>query len=145
VIEAEAVRTYLEDKLGVDPSHIKTLYDEQATGEAIVRELRSLETDTRIKKGDAIVIFYAGHGAEANPPIGWPTGGQNIQLLVPHDFEQVGNTTEMALPDRTIGMLLHQIADAKGDNIVHSLSTFDTLKLIHICRLSYSIVAIPAG
>jgi hypothetical protein len=130
VRDAKNIKQYLESSLGVDPSHIKTLYNEEATGQAIVRELCSLAEDTRILAGDAIVIFYAGHGAEANPPIDWDTGGKNIQLLVPHDFEQVGNATVIALPDRTIGMLLDQIADAKGANIVRTLSSFYTPRFI---------------
>lgn len=119
VPDAEAMKAYLETSLDVPTSQIRTLFNEAATREAIITNLRELQTDPRIREGDPILIFYAGHGGTAKAPDGWETGGADIQVLIPHDFHGTSrNNRGHAIPDRTIGSLLEQIAAAKGDNIV---------------------------
>ena len=117
------MKAYLETSLGVPTSHIKTLFNEEATRHAIITNLRELQTDPRIRDGDPILIFYAGHGATAEAPVGWETGGSNIQVLLSHDFHYTSHDNPVhAIPDRTIGSLLEQIAARKGDNIVRLLN-----------------------
>jgi hypothetical protein len=123
VADADAVQHYLEEQLNVDSSHIQNLRDAQATGVKIISELVALQTDERIKFGDPILIYFAGHGGEANPPVGWEAGGgnSNIQMVIPHDYEpnaDSGSKVHGGIPDYFIGVLINRLAKAKGDNIV---------------------------
>jgi Caspase domain len=117
--DAQAIKAYLETSLGVPTSQIKTLFNEKATREAIIVGLRDLKQDPRINRGDPILIYYAGHGSAAEAPAGWETEDNEIQLLISHDaLCESGGKTVAGIPDRTIGVLLEQIAQEKDDNIV---------------------------
>ncbi|KAA1472278.1 hypothetical protein DENSPDRAFT_171259 [Dentipellis sp. KUC8613] len=118
VPDANHIQKYLEDELEVPPDHITNLRDKDATKADIIRELRALATDDRIRPGDPILIFYAGHGSTAKAPEGWEAGGDKIQLICPHDhLEFVDGRQVIGIPDRTLGSLLSSIAKEKGDNI----------------------------
>jgi hypothetical protein len=119
VADAGAVKSYLETSLGIPETQIRTLFNEEATRDAIIAGLRGFKNDPNIRTGDPILIFYAGHGSTADAPSGWHAGGPEIQLLISHDSlcDEDGNTI-LGLPDRTIGVLLEEIAQRKGDNIV---------------------------
>jgi hypothetical protein len=125
------MKKYIMEELAVPESRIKTLFDEQATRAEIINNLRALKTNTNIKKYDPILIFYAGHGTEADAPAGWEAGGQKIQLLAPHDmFCQVNGNTINGIPDHTISILLEELAKEKGDNIVRLVHHF-AMKIVH--------------
>ncbi|KAI0312157.1 hypothetical protein OF83DRAFT_1087200 [Amylostereum chailletii] len=97
-----------------------TLRDKTATRARIIDALTTLKTDVRIRNGDPIFIYYAGHGTTAPTPERWEAGGADseIQLIVPYDCHtEVAGKVVQAIPDRTIGVLLQQLADEKGDNI----------------------------
>ncbi|KIM25682.1 hypothetical protein M408DRAFT_331034 [Serendipita vermifera MAFF 305830] len=116
--DAKAIKSYLETSLGVPATQIQTLYDSEATRDAIVQALRTLKTDPRIEKGDPILIFYSGHGGTGKTPAGWEAGSSEIQILLSHDAgcEDKGRRI-CGIPDRTMGVLLEQIAKEKGNNI----------------------------
>ena len=76
-----------------------------------------LRSDERIKPGDPILIFYAGHGAETDVNGGKGEEGEKIQMIVPCDYGQ-GKDEVNGIPDRTINALLEGLAREKGDNIV---------------------------
>jgi Caspase domain len=103
--------------LGVPPSRIKTLFNEHATRDGIIQGLRALK-DANTQEGDPILIYYAGHGVTADAPDGWPVSDKKIELLAPYDIEYENDTVVNAIPDHTVGMLLEDLAKAKGDNIV---------------------------
>ena len=119
IADSEAVKDYLQKTLGVPASRIKTLYDEQATHDGIVENLRALK-DVDTKEGDPILIFYAGHGTVGDAPKDWAAASdEKIEMLAPHDTNYTDDdTVENALLDRTIGVLLEDLAKTKGDNIV---------------------------
>ncbi|CCM00513.1 uncharacterized protein FIBRA_02547 [Fibroporia radiculosa] len=119
VPDADAVRDYLQEQLGVPNSQIINLRDSQATRAAILHEINALMNDKRIQKGDPILIYYSGHGASALAPPNWEAGGSHIQLLVPHDQSCIDRSGRQVLgiPDRTLGVLLARLAHEKGDNI----------------------------
>jgi hypothetical protein len=97
------------------------LENESATRAAILENLRNLANNPLIQRGDPIVIFYAGHGSEAAAPPGWEAGGGNakIQLTMPYDvYCQSGGKLIDPIPDRTLGALLAEISQNKGNNIV---------------------------
>ncbi|KZV62347.1 hypothetical protein PENSPDRAFT_642315 [Peniophora sp. CONT] len=125
VADADAIDDYLRTDLHVPSGQIVNLRNEQATRVAILRELNALRTWSSIRKDDPILIFFAGHGSRADTPIGWSAGSEKISLIVPHDclVEENGQTIQ-PIPDRTIGALLHALAESndgdltgKGDNI----------------------------
>ncbi|QRV92055.1 ICE-like protease (caspase) p20 domain protein [Ceratobasidium sp. AG-Ba] len=105
-------------QISVPNEHIAELYDECATRDAIIKEFRRLTHDDRIEFGDAIVIFYAGHGCEIDAPQGWEMGDYKIQALVPFDVKTLdGGKIVEVLPDITISSLIDDLANQKGDNI----------------------------
>jgi len=113
---------FLKTFVGVDENRIESLYDEQATRNNIIQKIRLLACCKDITPGDPILIFYAGHGGEADPPEGWPVGGptKRIQMLLPYDFVPRTTKSEVGqgIPDITLSILLTQLAEAKGNNIV---------------------------
>ncbi|KDR74089.1 hypothetical protein GALMADRAFT_280580 [Galerina marginata CBS 339.88] len=119
VRDAYAYKDYLMDCLEVPEDHIRILINKQASRAAILDAFLAIKDDPRIQEGDPIFIFYAGHGSEIEPPLGWESGGPNskVQLLVPQDYCSVAGLEIPGIPDRTIGALLEDIADKKGNNI----------------------------
>ncbi|KDQ61082.1 hypothetical protein JAAARDRAFT_67479 [Jaapia argillacea MUCL 33604] len=118
VADAAAMKAYLEEDLGVPETQIRFLRDAEATRRAIIQQINDLIADQRIRRGDPILIFYAGHGGEADAPDGWEAGDSKIQMLVPVDFKTtVDEQVVHGIPDRTIGALLSRLAEEWGDNI----------------------------
>jgi Caspase domain len=112
ITDAKEMKDYLEKKLGVPPSHIKTLFDEDATRNGIIQGIRALK-DTNVKEGDPILIYFAGHCVTGVPPDG------KIAVLVPYDIDYTADKHVVnAIPDSAMGILLEDLAKAKGDNIV---------------------------
>lgn len=72
-----------------------------------------------IERGDAIIIFYAGHGSEAKAPPGWASDNGKIETICPYDEQTIADKKFVfGITDRTFNGLLRKLADAKGDNIV---------------------------
>jgi hypothetical protein len=120
IADAEAVKSYLQGALGVPPSRIKTLFNEHATCDGIIKGLRALK-NADIKEGDPILIFYAGHGVAGDAPKDRAAAfvDEKIELIAPHDMDYTADKSVVnAIPDRTMGILLGDLAKAKGDNIV---------------------------
>lgn len=116
VNDADSVEEYLKEDLSVPPSHIRSLRDEAATRAAIIQGFMDLRSDERIKRGDPILLFYAGHGAETDVNGGKGKEGEKIQMIVPCDYGE-GEDGVDGIPDRTINALLEGLAREKGDNI----------------------------
>lgn len=121
VPDAKEIYKYLRNELGVAKDQIKTLYNERATRSNIIRAIRAMGEDRYIRRGDAILIYFAGHGGLANRPAGWPAGDK-IQMLLPYDFLPFTTTNkeQQGLYDITVDELLRELANKKGDNIVRS-------------------------
>ena len=120
-----SVRTYLEGYLKVPRDQIQILTDQSASRCAIIDAFKGLQDDERIKEGDPILIYFAGHGSEIPDPE--DKFEKKMQAIVPQDYcERPGNEI-LAIPDRTIGALIAKIANKKGDNIVRHfpLTQFD--------------------
>ncbi|CCM00515.1 uncharacterized protein FIBRA_02549 [Fibroporia radiculosa] len=118
VLDADAVKDYLEKYLNVPGDQIRNLRDKEATRSAIIQAFRDIRNDARIKSGDPILIYFAGHGSELPPPPGWEADGlgSKIQFIVPQDYSPRVNEVQ-GIPDRTVGALIEEIAREKGDNI----------------------------
>ena len=119
IADAEDVEMYITEKLGVSEGHIRKLYDSAATREAIIGGFRDLKEDFRIQKDDPILIYFAGHGSETKAPDGWHAEGGKIQLIVPQDTgTTLAGKIVNPIADRTIAVLLEDLAKVKGNNIV---------------------------
>ncbi len=125
VADADAVYSFLSETLRVPENRIKNLRNEEATRATIEMEIKDLGGNPAIKEDDPILIYYAGHGAEANAPSGWPSANGKIQMLVPHDFNPSGSDDSkrgQGVLDERLTHLLQDIAAKKSDNIVRFLS-----------------------
>ncbi|KDQ52440.1 hypothetical protein JAAARDRAFT_483966 [Jaapia argillacea MUCL 33604] len=116
VPDANAMKDYLEKDLQVPSHQICVLRDGNASRSAIIREFQALQKDSRIRPGDPILIFYAGHGCRVKAPPGWAHGSVDgkVEGIVSQDYDGKG---VHFIPDRTIGELIEGIARNKGDNI----------------------------
>ncbi|QRV77162.1 ICE-like protease (caspase) p20 domain protein [Ceratobasidium sp. AG-Ba] len=116
--DARSMTQYLRE-LSIPSEQILELYDDEATRATIINRLRHLANDERIERDDPILIYFAGHGCEADAPPGWETDGSQIQGLVPCDvatLDHQGRLVEI-IPDCTVASLIEDIAQSKGDNI----------------------------
>ncbi len=89
-----------------------------ATRDAIIKALEDLKT-FNIKKGEPILVYYAGLGGEICPDILSTTLG----YVVPQDFAKSAKHDVSVISHREIASLLSDLAMISGDNIV-SESTF---------------------
>ena len=124
VPDADAMRGYLQKHLGVPSSQIRNLRDSEATRAAIIEGIEAFSLNNEIKRGDPILIYYAGHGSSTDTPKGWEVGSTGkIELLIPYDHSSPleDSNPKHGIPDRTLGVLLSQLAIAKGDNIVRQI------------------------
>jgi len=59
VADAKAVEKYLADNLDIPTDQVVGLHDANATREAIVQAFHGLQCKSRIRRGDAILIYFA--------------------------------------------------------------------------------------
>ena len=125
IADCENMKDFLEKSL--EEVHIEELHNKKATREGIEKAINGLANHDRISVGDPILIYYAGHGSEIDPPEHWnlPYGSRKIQMILPYDYDIGGQ----GLLDVTLRELLTRLSDNKGDNIV-SVSFFRTIRSI---------------
>jgi hypothetical protein len=123
VDDAKRIKHYLSDELHVPRDQIRLLLDRQATKQAIEDAfMEHLTNNTAIDRGDAMVIYFAGHGSHIPAPSGWfqgsRSGSNDVQVLCPydHDTKQRGGRIS-GISDRSIHALIRELSQAKGDNI----------------------------
>lgn len=132
VYDADQVAEFLMGDLMVPPDHITNLRNETASREGILGAFQALRDDPRIKNGDPILIYYAGHGGSSKAPEVWKDkcGTNEIQVIFPYDYElEVAGSKVNCIPDKTIAAWLNELAQAKGDNLV---STGILIYLAHL-------------
>ncbi|KAI0343423.1 hypothetical protein BDW22DRAFT_1169338 [Trametopsis cervina] len=121
---------YLTNDLKVPEDHIVILKDSSASRTSIISAFEQhLINNTRIARGDAILLHYSGHGTRVRAPEGWTviekkTGQERVdnlvEAIVPWDADGLTDRrTELiySIPDRTLAGLIRKAADAHGDNI----------------------------
>ncbi|KAF5344791.1 hypothetical protein D9758_014428 [Tetrapyrgos nigripes] len=118
VADADSVRDFLLQDIGVPPEQIKNLRNAEATRLAIETEIQNLSDSSAIEKNSPILIFYAGHGAQM-PAGDLPAIDGKIQMLIPHDFSLAGSEDEQGqgVLDVRLSSLLADLALKKGNNI----------------------------
>jgi hypothetical protein len=69
-------------------------------------------------------VYYGGHGSRTVAPDSLPSTDGKIETMVPHDERAKNAQAEIihGIPDRTIDVLLSNLATAKENNIVRPVS-----------------------
>ncbi|KAF8894099.1 caspase domain-containing protein [Infundibulicybe gibba] len=122
VDDAKRIRHWLTDDLNVPRDQIRMLLDNHATKQTIEDNfMEHLINNTAIEKGDAIFIYFSGHGSTVSAPRGWnpdskrPTG---VEVLCTYDCDtKQGNARIAGIPDRSMHALIDELAKVKGNNI----------------------------
>ncbi|KAF8070685.1 caspase domain-containing protein [Lyophyllum atratum] len=124
VEDAKRIKRFLIDGINVPKDQICLLLDRQATKRAIEDSfMEHLVNNTAISRGDAIVIYFAGHGSVLPAPREWFQGDAhsvtgNVEVLCPYDHDTRQLEGRIAgISDRSMHALLQELAQAKGDNI----------------------------
>ena len=123
VSDADAMDEYLRLDLHVPEKQIVNLRNGQATRKAIIDNIKAFRTRDNIRRGDPVLIYFAGHVSTTKAPKGWYIEEHAISLIVPYDMdtrlEDVAES-KCAIPDRTLRALLYKLAEdgGCGDNIV---------------------------
>ncbi|KAH7337510.1 hypothetical protein B0J17DRAFT_663253 [Rhizoctonia solani] len=119
--DAKRVEGFLVNDLLVPRDQIINLRDQDASREAIIQGLHKLRDDPRIKIGDPILVYFAGHGGSRRDPRGRQEGRTNqVQVIFPQDYGlcKIGSSDPVnCIPDYTISSLLNELAASKGNNI----------------------------
>jgi Caspase domain len=127
VPDGKEFQDFLIKRFRVPAHQICTLFNEQATRSAIIQAFKDLSKDHRIKEGDPIFIFYAGHGGQKVPHPDWKEPNEKIEVIIPYDCTDDSDNQTPAtgfvpsIPDITIAALINEIAREKGNNIVSGL------------------------
>jgi len=108
VADMKLVLDFLKCDLGVRDSFIKALKNENATRRAIVDAITDMTASDNIKNGEAIFIYFAGHGCSLG----------EIQAIVPYDAPARDTDLKNLISDKKLASLLYSLAAAKGNNIV---------------------------
>ena len=120
VKDANEIEYFLIDCLSVPPNRITKLLDGAATKQRIIEEFQSLcaHGDNQPDTGDAILIYFAGHGAKVPAPEGWDRG--EIETICPVDMSlpDAPEPQITGIPDIVLNELISQLAEQKGNNIV---------------------------
>ncbi len=116
---------------------------------AIISAIENLKGNPDIQYEDAIVIYFAGHGAEINAPHKWECGDRDgkIQAIVPYDCDAMRPDGQRVppIPDHTINCLLSAVAQKHGNNIVSNSIIMSSCKADcdSLSRLSFLTAATP--
>jgi Caspase domain len=117
--DARNVQRFLVDGLGLPSSNVITLIDQEATRNNIFRVLNDhLLQNSRIRCGDPIIFYYAGHGTTYPTSIFWPRDEGIIEAILPVDRGQ--NNSDMKIPDIhdfEINNLLEELHAKRSANI----------------------------
>ncbi len=108
------------------------LLNQSASRSSILGAFVRLRDDPGIKRGDPILIYYAGHGGEVT----FESKKDSMKALVPQDYSDDSVHTIYPIPYSTIETLLAQIATEKGSNIVsYSFLMDNVIKAHNLQRL----------
>jgi len=119
--DAQSMVDLLSRKFHIRSSHFLCLANERATRSVIIDGFQHhLIENSNIERGDAILIFYAGHGSRAAAPKGWVADDSKVETICPYGEWTLDCYKKeiFGIPDRTIGGLLRKLCSFKGDNIV---------------------------
>ncbi|KZT02928.1 uncharacterized protein LAESUDRAFT_791079, partial [Laetiporus sulphureus 93-53] len=113
--DAKKIAESLKISVQVPTEHMVILLDAAATRDEIVKSLHThLHDNDRIHRGDAIIIYFAGHGTIYETHVREP---MKAIKLVDSGFELPDGTHVVDISDRQINLFLKELCDANGGNI----------------------------
>ncbi|KAH7916567.1 caspase domain-containing protein, partial [Hygrophoropsis aurantiaca] len=118
--DARRMSQWLTQDLHVPKDQISMLLNKDATKRQIEDTFMAhLVNNPDIVQGDAIVVYFAGHGSSIRPPRDWCEGtASDVQVLCPYDHDSKGPEGRVAgISDRSLTAMLEELARTKGDNI----------------------------
>ena len=142
--DARRIEQWLLHDLLVPPGHICTLFDSQATkGNIEDRFASHLIQNPAIESGDAIVVYFAGHGSSLRAPSTWLERGHgDVSVLCPYDYDTKISSGRFnaGISDASLDAMLQDLSEAKGDNITVILDTCFSLPSGHIDPLERRVI-----
>ena len=137
VSDAKSIKHWLVHHLGVPRHQVRTLLDNEATTSNVEAVFAShLLDNPAIERGDAIFIYWAGHGSSmsAHKPMSASSSARRYSktdILVTYDHETKnpsGFGRISGISDRSMYSMICALSAAKGDNITLALdASFSTL------------------
>ncbi|EGO00098.1 hypothetical protein SERLA73DRAFT_88957, partial [Serpula lacrymans var. lacrymans S7.3] len=118
--DAIRVKQWLIQELLVPKPHISTLLNNDATKRRIEDVFMAhFVNNPDIQRGDAMIIYFAGHGSSVPRPRDWGEGKfASVQVLCPYDHDTRGPEGRVAgISDRSLNAMLAELCKVKGDNI----------------------------
>ncbi|KDR75149.1 hypothetical protein GALMADRAFT_226806 [Galerina marginata CBS 339.88] len=120
--DAIKVKQWFMDGLNVPNDQICLLLDSQATRRNIEDSfMKHLVNNASIERGDAVIIYFAGHGSCLPAPSGWFQGGLKdgiVEILCPYDHDtKLAEGRNAGISDRSLSALLDELISSKGNNI----------------------------
>ena len=118
--DARRIKQWLVHDLQVPTTNIALLSNKEATKRRIEDVFMShLVNNSAISQGDAILIYFAGHGSSIPAPRDWCEGKpRHVQVICPYDHDTKGPEGRVAgISDRSLCSMLGELSAVKGDNI----------------------------
>ncbi|KAG9316624.1 hypothetical protein JVU11DRAFT_2678 [Chiua virens] len=118
--DARRVKQWLTNDLQTPSANIALLVNKEATKRRIEDVFMShLVNNPAISQGDALVVYFAGHGSSMPAPRDWCEGKPRyVQVLCPYDHDTKGPEGRVAgISDRSLCSMLGELCAVKGDNI----------------------------
>lgn len=128
VDDAKSIKRWLVNDLGVPKHQIAMLLDEHATKQNIEATLDAhLLHNNQIQRGDAILVYFAGHGSTLKAPHDWLLDGPmrcHVEVLCPYDHDTKGSEGRIAgISARAMHTFIDDLSKMKGNNITVMLDT----------------------
>ncbi|TFY62647.1 hypothetical protein EVJ58_g3735 [Rhodofomes roseus] len=126
VDDAKSIKHWLTRDLHVPRDQICLLLDSDATKRRIEEKFTGhLINNPAIEPGDAILIYFAGHGSRVRSPAGWYQHGLGeVEVLCPYDHDTRAAEGRVAgISDRSLHAMIEDLCRTKGDNITLMLDT----------------------
>ncbi|KAJ3934892.1 MAG: hypothetical protein NXY57DRAFT_913912 [Lentinula lateritia] len=128
VDDAKSMKRWLVNDLGVPKHQIAMLVNEKATKQNIETTLNThLLNNSRIRKGDAILIYFAGHGSTLKAPRDWLLEKNlrcNVEVLCTYDHDTKGPDGRIAgISARAMHTFIHDLSKLKGNNVTLMLDS----------------------
>ena len=118
--DARRMQQWLMHDLQVPATNIALLVNKEATKRRIEDVFMShLVNNPTISHGDALLVYFAGHGSSVPAPRDWCEGKPRyVQVLCPYDHDTKGPEGRVAgISDRSLCAMLGELSAVKGDNI----------------------------
>jgi len=154
VEDAKRIKRWLMEGLEVPRDQICVLLDSHATKQRIEDAfMEHLVNNSSIERGDALLIYFAGHGSCLTAPRDWyhqHSRRDTVEVLCPYDHDTKSTEGRIAgISSRSFNAMIEDLATPKGNNITLILdccfSPIQTTNLLDrsITRWTGTVKAVP--